>query len=183
MGRLGKFWDRLKEQVREEVAAAKAAQAAKNKNQQKDSYFDEWFEEHRLVEARAERAGLVYGRHYTDWGPDMDRLRSLGKSHEDEYLHLVLACVDAAERVAAIRGREPAPGYTKRAAIIYRRRKDYAAEVAVIERWIRACPPEKGDLDNSVLGERLIKALKLRDREQERRAEGERGEETQEPGE
>ncbi|MDV6012307.1 hypothetical protein [Haloechinothrix sp. LS1_15] len=40
-------------------------------------------------------------------------------------------------------GREPAPAYTHRAAVIYRRRKDYDAEIAIIERWCAACPPER----------------------------------------
>lgn len=58
-------------------------------------------------------------------------------------LRLLEALITAAEQEAAISGREPAPAYTERAAIIHRKRKDYAAEIAVIERWDRACPPER----------------------------------------
>jgi acyl-CoA synthetase (NDP forming) len=54
----------------------------------------------------------------------------------------LLEIIEAAERDATITGREPAPGYTERAATIHHRQKNYAAEVAIIERWEAACPPE-----------------------------------------
>jgi hypothetical protein len=59
-------------------------------------------------------------------------------------LDLLGALLTAAEHEAEISGREPAPAYTERAAIIHRKRRDYAAEIAVIELWEGACPPESG---------------------------------------
>lgn len=110
-----------------------------------------------------EAAGTFEGRHYTEWVPELNRLRSLGADSEDEYLRLVLKCVDAAERASVHSEREPAPGYTERAAVIYRRRKDYAAEIAIIERWEAACPPERRGpgATQERLATRLTKARQL----------------------
>ena len=90
---------------------------------------------------REDAASQVRGRHYVDWVPTLDELRSEGRA--EEALKLLLEIIDAAERAAVVSGREPAPGYTERAAVIYRGRGDYAAEVAIIERWEAACPPER----------------------------------------
>jgi hypothetical protein len=88
-----------------------------------------------------DEAAQVHGRHYVDWVPTLDWLRH--EHRDDEALALLTEIIPAAEREARIIGREPAPGYTERAAIIYRRRGDYPAEVAVIERWQAACPPQQ----------------------------------------
>lgn len=99
---------------------------------------------------------MVRGRHYVDWVPTLDRLR--GDGQDDEAVPLLLEIIDAAERAARIEGVEPAPGYTMRAATIYRKRKDYAAEVAVLERYLAACPPGRG---GGRVSERLVKARAL----------------------
>lgn len=108
-----------------------------------------------------EMASQVRGRHYVDWVPVLDGFRSSGR--EQEGLDLLLEIVDAAERAALVSGREPAPGYTHRAAVIYRRRKDYAAEIAIIERWQAACPPERRGpgATQAKLTQRLEKARQL----------------------
>jgi hypothetical protein len=107
-----------------------------------------------------EEAGSVRGRHYTEWVPTLDELRSSGD--DDSALALLLECIDAAERAARVAGMEPAPGYTKRAAVIYRRRKDYAREIQVMERWEAAAPPRyKG-----AMKERLAAARKLQAKQQ-----------------
>lgn len=108
-----------------------------------------------------EAAALVRGRHYTEWVPTLDELRSRGADHENEYLALLLEIIDATEREAAYSGLEPAPGYSIRAAVVYRRRGDIDAEIAVLERWLRACPPERR---GGKISERLEKALKFRSR-------------------
>lgn len=110
---------------------------------------------------REDKASQVRGRHYVDWVSTLNELRS--QDGDDEALGLLLEIIDAAERAAAVSGREPAPGYTERAAVIYRGRADYAAEVAIIERWEAACPPElRGPgATQGRLAKRLMKARAL----------------------
>lgn len=116
---------------------------------------------YQLRERQQEEAGQVRGRYYVDWVPTLNELRSAGQ--DDEALALLLEVIDAAERAAAVSGREPSPGYTERAAVIYRRREDFAAEVAVIERWQAACPPERRGpgATQGRLAHRLAKAREL----------------------
>lgn len=110
---------------------------------------------------RENEAGQVRGRHYVDWVPTLNELRSAGR--DDEALELLLDIIDAAERAAVVSGREPAPGYTERTAVIYRRRGDFASEVAIIERWQAACPPERRGpgATQGRLADRLVKAREL----------------------
>lgn len=90
-----------------------------------------------------------------DWLKYVEELGRQGC--DDEALELVGALITAAEQEAQASGHEPAPAYTERAAIIYRRRKDYAAEIGVIERWERACLPEK--LGHGATQDKLAKRL------------------------
>ena len=109
--------------------------------------------------AAVTRAGRVNGKHYTEWPDEIRQLKRDGRV--DEALDLLLACVEAAERGRD--GREPAPWYTEQAAIIYRQAKDYVAEIAVIERWQAACPPDRrgpGKTQDE-LAKRLAKAREL----------------------
>ncbi len=105
-------------------------------------------------------AGLVRGRHYTEWIPTLDELRSSGD--DDTALTLLWECIQAAERAARVAGTSPAPGYTKRAAVIYRRRKDYAREIEVMERWEAAAPPGY----RGAMADRLAVARKLQEKQQ-----------------
>jgi len=57
--------------------------------------------------------------------------------------------------------------YAHRAAVIHRRRRDYAAEVEVLERWIAACPEPRDPY--SRLAVRLVKARRLRDADSQAR--------------
>lgn len=98
------------------------------------------YEAFKTHEAHREAAELVRGKHFTEWIPELNRLRA--EKNDDEALSLLMECIAATERGAQFSGREPAPDYTKRAAIIFRRRKDYQAEIDIIERWELACPPE-----------------------------------------
>ena len=104
----------------------------------------------------AEQAGYVRGRFYTEWVPTLDKLRA--EKRDDEALELLLEIIDATERASQILGEVPPPAYTERAAIILRRKKDYAGEVAVLERWMAACPPGAGS--DRFIG-RLAKARAL----------------------
>ena len=81
----------------------------------------------------------VRGYHYTFW-PDTIRQLTRDGARE-EALALTLECIDAAERDAPFWGGFPAPWYTEAAAMAYRRRKDYAAEVAILARFDRASSP------------------------------------------
>ncbi|MEV4202259.1 hypothetical protein [Micromonospora globbae] len=101
-------------------------------------------------------ASQVRGRHDVEWMPTLNQWRSEGR--DNEALSLLCEIIEAAERAARVTGREPSPGYTKRAAIIYRTRKDSAAEVAVLRRWLAACPPGRGSTD---IEARLKKAEQL----------------------
>ncbi|PCC26516.1 hypothetical protein CIK75_02520 [Glutamicibacter sp. BW78] len=105
----------------------------------------------------ADSAGHVRGQHFTELVPTLNALRSAGAPKADEYLGLLLEIIDAAEQAASIEGVEPAPGYTRRAAVIYRRRKDYAAELALLERYEAACPSGRG----GTFSERIQKAESL----------------------
>ena len=81
------------------------------------------------------------GQPLGDWLPHIQELEKSGQT--EAALNLVYALITAAEQEARLSGREPAPAYTERAAIIHRKHRDYAAEIAVIERWDQACPPER----------------------------------------
>lgn len=82
------------------------------------------------------RRGLVNGRHYLETVEPIKQLKREGKL--DEALELCYAAIEGAE--ADRDGREPAPWYTEQAAIIHRKRGEYAQEVAVLRRWLDACP-------------------------------------------
>lgn len=96
----------------------------------------------------------VRGRPYHLWP---DTVRQLKREQRlDEALELLLECIAAAERDRELGA--PAPWYTEHAAIIYRQRKDYDAEVAVLERWMRVTP---FPLQAGKIVERLEKARAL----------------------
>lgn len=109
--------------------------------------------------AAVTRAGRVNGKHYTEWPDEIRQMKRDGMV--DEALDLLLGCIEAAERGRD--GREPAPWYTEQAAVIYRQRKDYIAEIAMIERWQAACPADRrgpGKTQDK-LATRLAKAREL----------------------
>jgi hypothetical protein len=109
--------------------------------------------------AAVTRAGRVNGKHYTEWPDEIRQMKRDGRVAEA--LDLLLGCIEAAERGRD--GREPAPWYTEQAAIIYRQQKEYLAEIAIIERWQAACPPDRrgpGKTQDQ-LASRLVKARAL----------------------
>jgi hypothetical protein len=103
--------------------------------------------------------GVVRGFRYTEWPQGVRQLKRDGAV--DLALEILYECIDAAEQER--NGREPAPWYTHEAAVIHRGRKEFAAEVAILERWENACPPgERGTgAMQSKLAERLAKARLL----------------------
>lgn len=130
--------------------------AIHERNRQNDAIDGRLYPLLRRLESEASSAR---GRHYTEWVPTLDELRSSGD--DDAALPLLLECIEAAERAARVSGMEPAPGYTKRAAVIYRRRKDYAREIEVMERWESAAPPQY----QGAMAERLAAVRKLKQKE------------------
>lgn len=117
-------------------------------------------ERHQLVEdglkAGGERAmqfrrGMVDGFHYLELVEPIKQLKREGLL--EEALKLCYRAIEGAERDN--HGREPAPAYTLEAAIIHRKLKQREAEIAVLERWLRQCPPERRD--DSEIGRRLAK--------------------------
>lgn len=119
-----------------------------------DSSWDE--RAHQVHAAAAHRAGQYRGKHYTEWLPKLAELRTSG--NDDAALTILKGCIAAAEREASIEGWPPAPAYTERAAVIYRRRKDYQSEVKVLRRWLKACPEGR---DHHDIADRLTKAEAL----------------------
>ncbi len=104
-------------------------------------------------------SAVVRGRHHSDWVATLDRLRA--RRADAAGLELLLECIAAAEREAWEARGVPTPAYAHRAAVIHRRRRDYVAEVEVLERWIGACPEPRDP--HSRLAVRLVKAQRLRD--------------------
>lgn len=157
------FWNRLKSQAQADVERQRNVSSVTD-NAPNDEVDLSQIYASTDRNRSAEIAGRIQGRHFSEWVPDLNRLKSLGADAEEEYLSLVLECVDAAERAALILDQAPAPGYTNRAAIVYRRRREYEAEIQILERWIAACPERfRGDADSKV-AVRLIRAIDLRDK-------------------
>ncbi|ATE54380.1 hypothetical protein [Actinosynnema pretiosum] len=105
----------------------------------------------------AKAAGQVRDRFFADWLPVLNEHRTAKR--DDDALELLLVVVEAAERHAAVAGTAPVPVYTERAAVILRRRKDYAGEVELLERWVRANPEPVPATDK--LAQRLESVRKL----------------------
>lgn len=107
----------------------------------------------------ASSAGIVRGRHYTDW---VDDVKSL-KRHAalDECHALLLELIEAVERESAEQRMSPAPWYYEQLAIVLRKQRDFAAEVDVLERYL--AHPHPTSAPRTELRERLEKARAKRD--------------------
>jgi len=77
--------------------------------------------------------GMVRGRHYTTYAEEVKILRRHG--HEDDAEPLLLELVDAIEAEARAQGLGVAPWYYEQLAILYRKHREAAAEVAILERF------------------------------------------------
>nr|WP_237002413.1 HIRAN domain-containing protein [Gordonia liuliyuniae] len=101
-------------------------------------------------------ARLVRGRDFDDYRPDIAQARV----DQDNALALSVLddCIDAAERAAAVLLARPASWPTEQAAIVYRSLKDYDAEVAVLERFVAACPD---NMATKSVQTRLVRARQL----------------------
>lgn len=108
-----------------------------------------------VQDAAAKRAGEVDGKHFTERIEELDRLRR--EKDDDAQLELLLKSIHAAERQAKAERTPPAPAYTERASVIYRRRKDYVAEIDVINRWLRRAEEAERGRDSVSKGEERLR--------------------------
>jgi len=83
--------------------------------------------------------GMVGGYHYLETAEPINQLKRQGRL--EEALALCYGAIDGAE--ADRDGREPAPWYTEQAAIIHRKLGQRDEEIAVLQRWLSACPPDR----------------------------------------
>lgn len=83
-------------------------------------------------------AGTVNGVHYLQLVEPIKELKREGRL--EEALVLCYSAIAGAE--GDRKGREPAPWYTEQAAIIHRKLGQPAEEIAVLERWLSACPED-----------------------------------------
>ena len=96
--------------------------------------------------------GFYQGKHYT---AHIDRVKALKRAEKlDEAEQLLLALLDVVEAENAVKQFGVAPWYFEQLAIIYRSRKDYAAEVAILERchqqpYSRGAPAFAGRLEKA----------------------------------
>jgi hypothetical protein len=97
------------------------------------------------------RRGMVGRYHYLETVEPIQQLKREGRLQEA--LDLCYGAIDAAEQDRE--GREPAPWYTEQAAIMHRKRGERDQEVAVLQRWLGLCPPERRA--GTRIGQRLDK--------------------------
>jgi hypothetical protein len=106
-------------------------------------------------------AGLLRGRHYTEYVEAVKDLKRGGDDVAAE--HLLLELVDATEAEARAQGWGVAPWYYEQLAVLYRKRRESGREIAILERY--AQQPHAGGVVPPKLAERLDKARLLADRD------------------
>ena len=90
---------------------------------------------------------------FVEWVEPIKQMRRDGD--DDGALQILMECIDAAERDAVANGWQPPPWYTQQAGIILRQRGEHSSEVALLERYLAACPAGANPAE---MAERLIKA-------------------------
>lgn len=154
---IARAWDRIR------VASAKAEQLSSVKKVAHSVDLDQVIRDLKNGRDLGDPPGNFLGKPMWEWLRYVEELSKAAEPEASKALDLVYALIVVAEKEATISGREPAPAYTERAAILHRKRKEYSQEVAVLERWEKACPPERrgpGALQ-SKLAQRLTKAKDL----------------------
>ncbi len=101
--------------------------------------------------------GELRGRHFTEYVDEVNALRRAGNDAAAE--RLLLELVDVNETEARMEGWGVAPWYYEQLAVIYRKRKDAVAEVAILERYAGAPHAPGAGVDKML--ERLEKARAL----------------------
>ena len=77
--------------------------------------------------------GLYHGRHFTTYVNEVNGMIRDGREEEAE--SALLGLVKATEQEGELKGRGVASWYYERLAVIYRRRRDYRSEIAILERY------------------------------------------------
>jgi hypothetical protein len=119
----------------------------------------------RAAEARLKESDAVSnvrGKPYSEWTATVENWKRAERY--DDALNLLAECQSSAEAEARIWGRPPAPWYYEQAAIIHRKRKAFADEVAVLERYMSAARASDCSRDSETVEKiesRLFKARKL----------------------
>jgi hypothetical protein len=104
--------------------------------------------------------GFLRGAHYTDYVEQVKQLRRAGLDQEAEVLLLEL--IDATEAEAAAEEWGVPPWYYEQLAVLYSKRHDYDAEIAVLERY--AGQPHASGVSPPRLLERLAKKRAAREK-------------------
>jgi len=102
-----------------------------------------------------QRDGQFRGKHFLEWMPELDRLRT--EKRDDEALAILLAMAPAADRAFMAMHQIGWGGAVLRIAVIYRRRKMVAEEVEIIEEFLSRHPNDEA----RDLRARLTKAREL----------------------
>lgn len=107
------------------------------------------------TQAQQISAGTVDGVHYLELVEPIKQAKREGRN--EDALRLCYQAIEGAERDR--HGREPAPAYTRHAAIILRKLKRSDEEAAVLERYLRWLPDESRDQHE--FSDRLLKVREL----------------------
>lgn len=89
------------------------------------------------------RAGTVGGLHYLQTVEPIKQLKRDGRL--EDALALCYQAIQGAENAARREKTSPPPFYTEQAAIIHRKLKQQDEEIAVLTRYVDACPPQYKD--------------------------------------
>lgn len=89
------------------------------------------------------KAGMVDGLHYLQAVEPIKQLKREGRL--EEALALCYTAIQGAENAARREKTSPPPFYTEQAAIIHRKLKQHDEEIAVLQRYVDACPPKYKD--------------------------------------
>lgn len=108
--------------------------------------------------------GYYNGRHFTTYVSDVEALKRQGKLEEAEKLLLQLVAATEAEDEVDKQG--VAPGYYEELAKIYRKKKEYAKEVSILERF--AAQRHAPGATPARLMERLVRARALLEKQMKR---------------
>jgi hypothetical protein len=119
--------------------------------------FLKGFKQQQPVAASGDNIGYLNGRPYTSYVEEVKQLKRAGNVEGAE--RLLLAIIEVVETEARIKGWGVAPWYYEELAKLYRQRKDYRAEVAILQRY--ASQPHAPGVVPQQLLERLDKAKAL----------------------
>lgn len=106
-----------------------------------------------LAPGRGRGPGMVRGRPHFEWHAEVKRLEQIGDETAAEAM--LLEICDATEVESRAEGYGVAPAAYERLAVIYRKREDQAAEIAILERY-EAAPHAPGVVPGK-LARRLAK--------------------------